>query len=638
MRHFFDNQKPFIRTPRPLITPELKRPIITTDTIDGTGTTSAKFDFTVLKDVFLEKGLDALINELTTLKNAGVVDKIVVKTDAEGKTTVLVEVDGIEYEFTGVKGETPTTDTTNTAGATDTTDTAGTTGATGTTQEQTVVDPKNGDFDLSVVPNLDAKAAELTDEEFYKSICALKEQLHTYIKAQLEASGKKYDKEIVEKELNVRLSQLREGKFSYFTVQDDTTTKIFHNIISRTINDNKTIKDFIDILKSQIQQCLNDGDFTQAKLSSKSDERLLRTSNFFLTGEEKALKKVLLRPFTEIDTFAQHTRRYLKAQYNLSDGVINNIIEEAKKTSDNISEFIDKCEMLVVKYNIQNDKNITETAAGAASKSASHDIKNIVGNTTSMHTEFGVDQSGNIVFQESSTKDVYNRLKDSLCTRLEEANVFDKLGGEGMVSKLLQTAWISTYNKYSSSTSNRTVDFVKTVLQNFEKMMEKLKTNPDYLEVFAGRMSYADANLTNDLIHYGTKTTSGNDETIIYRGKVTTDSNGVVHISNKTDDRDYQDTMTQLLEFVKEKYSNLPKDVVTNVFRNAQKQALNALIDNKNDCPYGTGNNSGRVENGTKNWGGKDNRKGDSSRIHMDQLVQMTLYYFDKLLIAELIK
>ena len=65
---------------------------------------------------------------------------------------------------------------------------------------------------------------------------------------------------------------------------------------------------------------------------------------------------------------------------------------------------------------------------------------------------------------------------------------------------------------------------------------------------------------------------------------------------------------------------------------------MNALQNNTYDCPYGTGNNGGRVEDSQKNWGGKNNRKNDESYIHMDQLVQMTLYYFDKLLMNELLK
>ena len=77
---------------------------------------------------------------------------------------------------------------------------------------------------------------------------------------------------------------------------------------------------------------------------------------------------------------------------------------------------------------------------------------------------------------------------------------------------------------------------------------------------------------------------------------------------------------------------------MTSVFRKAQKQALTVLQDNTYDCPYGTGNNDGRVEDFQKDWSGRNNRRKDNFRIDMDQIVQITLYYFDKLLMKELLK
>ena len=96
--------------------------------------------------------------------------------------------------------------------------------------------------------------------------------------------------------------------------------------------------------------------------------------------------------------------------------------------------------------------------------------------------------------------------------------------------------------------------------------------------------------------------------------------------------------MSDVLKNLITKYSSIDPDTVTKVFRDAQKKALKALQGNKFDCPYGTGNNSGRVEDWRKDWGGKDNRKDDKAKIHMDQLVQMTLYYFDKLILKEMMK
>ena len=175
-------------------------------------------------------------------------------------------------------------------------------------------------------------------------------------------------------------------------------------------------------------------------------------------------------------------------------------------------------------------------------------------------------------------------------------------------------------------------------MSNLDKMLEKLQTQPELLEVFTTRTSYADKTVTKDVEHYGTRTTYGNDERINYAGNVTTYTDGTVHISNDNDDDDYQTTMAGVLKNLITKYSSIDEKTITSVFRNAQKQALATLQNKTFDCPYGTGNNSGRVEDSQKDWGGRDNRKKDKSYIDMDQLVQITLYYFDKLLMKELLK
>ena len=91
-----------------------------------------------------------------------------------------------------------------------------------------------------------------------------------------------------------------------------------------------------------------------------------------------------------------------------------------------------------------------------------------------------------------------------------------------------------------------------------------------------------------------------------------------------------------LLRRLKNKYSTISSDVITNVFRSAQQKALSIAQGNIKDCPYGTGKNHSRVEDTTRDWDGKDSRKTDDFYIDMDQLVQLTLYCFDKLLYQEL--
>ena len=257
-----------------------------------------------------------------------------------------------------------------------------------------------------------------------------------------------------------------------------------------------------------------------------------------------------------------------------------------------------------------------------------------------IHTEFGMDSNGNIVFQEDDTKAVFDTIFSSLKSSIGAfANdALTKLGGESALKKLVQAAWIAAYNDFDSSQSNNVTNFVNKVMSNLETMINKLKTNPELFEVYTKRSSYADTSVTNNVKHYNKNDTYGGDEKIDYSGNVTTFTDGTVHISNTNDDNDYQSTMSDVLKNLITKYSSINSDTVTKVFREAQQKALQALQGNKFDCPYGTGNNSGRVEDWRKDWGGRDNRKKDKSYIDMDQLVQMTLYYFDKLILKEMMK
>ena len=74
----------------------------------------------------------------------------------------------------------------------------------------------------------------------------------------------------------------------------------------------------------------------------------------------------------------------------------------------------------------------------------------------------------------------------------------------------------------------------------------------------------------------------------------------VILIDNTTDDKDYQTTMEPLLQRLIEKYPSMSAEKITEIFRNAQKAAIQALQSNRYDCPYGTGKNGGRVEDGRK--------------------------------------
>lgn len=274
------------------------------------------------------------------------------------------------------------------------------------------------------------------------------------------------------------------------------------------------------------------------------------------------------------------------------------------------------------------------------------DIDKIVkkAGSSNMHTEFGMDKNGNIVFQDAKTKAVYDEIISRTKKEIQKLekyggmSILEPMGGEDVLEKLVQSAWITTYNQFNSSQSNNAENFVTAALNNLNNIISTLQKSPELLEIFTGHTSYADSSLTQGLKHYNTKTTYGGDEKIKYSGTIAQYNDGTVHIDNTIDDNDYQQTMEPLLQRIIEKYPNLDPEYLTEIFRQAQKDALEAFQSNEYDCPYGTGNNNGRVEDGSKDWSGKDNRKKDDSYADIDQIVLMTLYSFDKLLYKGIIK
>ena len=317
-------------------------------------------------------------------------------------------------------------------------------------------------------------------------------------------------------------------------------------------------------------------------------------------------------------------------------------------------------------------------------------IKDIVGFFTSMHTEFGIDWEGNIVFQGDSEYDqngvhnnaqkVYDNLKNTIKDKLKAKypDEYNKLG-EHNLDKLVQAAWIMAYNKYNSNESQNSAEFVKQVLENLEAIMNSLSQNPGLLGIYTMHTAYADDNLVAGVQHYGTQTTLSGvgdgvekdgkwyDEWIDYTGEPSV-NNGVVHLGNNVDDPDYQATMVGpngVLKRVIERYCPpLDKNAVTNIFQKAQIMALTICKNKTHDCPYGTvaggiswgsyaapGTASGQGQWNTYGvWHGHGNvnphansnsfdgnsRNGDNNLISIAELVQLTLYCFDKLLYAEL--
>lgn len=309
-------------------------------------------------------------------------------------------------------------------------------------------------------------------------------------------------------------------------------------------------------------------------------------------------------------------------------------------------EFIGTCERdheLIVLDQVSEQKPESEinltTLSEAASTIMNKITTYITGSEINMyakiyskiHTEFGLDSNGKIIFQESSTQEVYDYLKDQIVTDMTEQYPEEvaALGGAEGLERILQAAWIETYSSFNSSQSNDTKAFVNKVVANLQTILSKISNNPELLEVYTSHTNYADKTLTDGLENYKNSSAITYSDADIYM-------DGSVHIQDTQSDKLYQQTMSSLLDKLKAKYPKLDESVIAKLFKQAQVNALNNCANNTADCPYGTDNGGNdRVYETKLDWGGKDSRKGDKNKILMQELVQLVLYHFDKLLYAQ---
>lgn len=337
------------------------------------------------------------------------------------------------------------------------------------------------------------------------------------------------------------------------------------------------------------------------------------------------------------------SENYKEVIESYTDG--NDLMDDMKTmlasidTSVRINKYIEQAKTNATETQKTTVAAAANTLSGLGSTIMDNHLSEIVAKNGSseMLTEFGLDSNGKLVFEHEKTKTV---LKEIVTQAKNEINknaslkmAVQALGGDDIIETLVQAAWVNTYNTFNSSQYNNTTSFITKVLENLDTIINKLKTNPENLNLYTVRMSYADTSLTKGLVHYETNTTSGNDAEISYKGNIKTDDNGTVHIANETDDVDYQTTMNALLKRVINKYSEyLDEKTITELFQSAQKSAIETCQNDYHDCPYATGRGGRKVEDTTKNWKGGADRKGDKSKINMSEIVQLTLYYFDKLL------
>ena len=285
-------------------------------------------------------------------------------------------------------------------------------------------------------------------------------------------------------------------------------------------------------------------------------------------------------------------------------------------------------------------------------------------NNSDFDMRFGVNKAGELIFANSNTKSVYDALRSKVKSdiskylKVKDTDALAKFGGEAALDGLIRSAWVAAYSLYNTttSTSQNLETFIKKVMENLNKMLTKIEKNPELLEVFIGKTSYADSSITNGVDYYNTMG-YGNDEKVIYNSIMDKNGNidskfiyadGSIHLSEQNDDKEYTAAMDGVLKRLISKYSSVSQDIITDTFREAQKAALRTARTNGRDCPYGTTGktngqrydnwDAGRVEDGGTNIGKMSSygRAGDNGYIDLDQLVQLTLYYFDKLILNKL--
>ncbi len=296
----------------------------------------------------------------------------------------------------------------------------------------------------------------------------------------------------------------------------------------------------------------------------------------------------------------------------------------------------------------------------------------IVSGQGEIHPEFGMN-NGNIVFEKREVSELYERLKTQVKQTLESKaggkealqKLFGKENYDNDFNMLIQAAWIMAYNDYPSAELVSATTFVGTVLNNIDKILIALKTNPGYIEVYTKRTSYADTSVTENNSHYNSmNSTVGNDNILNYSGGVVEDTDntkgggryGLCTLANSTDAKDYTVAMEDLYISLCKKYPSIDADKLKEIFKEAQIESMKIAQGNVSDCPFGTGNNgqfwnfregySIDIADPTINTGdiwhrnmfelGGNSRKDDDNDITVQELVQLTLYCFDKLLYKKL--
>ena len=235
--------------------------------------------------------------------------------------------------------------------------------------------------------------------------------------------------------------------------------------------------------------------------------------------------------------------------------------------------------------------------------------------TDKINGKFDYDSSGNIDLKDSNTKTIFNNIVDKIVSVIGNDNreeFLETIGGKDGLKKLVQSAWIMAYSSYASDkTDIKTKDFVNKVMENLQKIMQNLQQNPDNLEYLTDDC-YKDSDLAN------TSTTKLNTKEFMKY-----DNDGLYHLDDDTSDKNFQEAMDAMLEKLYNKYPNISKAKIRELFVKAQGEALTSA---KNGTDIPAGCNIYRVTGISVVL---------TAAMSVKDIVQLVAYKFDKLFKAE---
>ena len=220
--------------------------------------------------------------------------------------------------------------------------------------------------------------------------------------------------------------------------------------------------------------------------------------------------------------------------------------------------------------------------------------------------EMDVDSNGNFRFSDNKTKTAYDKLFAEMKTKSAFAN-----SGltEAEFKQIYNAAWLDSYNGYDNNQKYNLSDVLNKVVANMQKILSKLSTNPEYLNLIKSGSSM-------------TKVSSGITTSVSYKyTKIERDfGDGNVHLSNDNSDKEYQKVIEEFKTKLKDSYvPPLSESQFASWFLQAQKDAISTCMNRTRDITKDL-----QVNHGT--------RKDDGSNIKLAQLMELIAYKFDKIM------